>query len=333
MKKLMISIVALLIAIVFSLFPCGNVLADQADPDSVPTVDIYCYRNLLETGDVLIYLYANIPYASLPDEPVNAAFVWRLIDTDNTTELGSTTGYPYNDLGYGYNVYSMYFSAADALTWGAAYTIQLSGNPVVFDDPPLYNFPITSSDWTTYTTQADNRDELELRILITAGLLYSQWGLTADTALVNEQEIGTVLSLSGEAFFRGAIYGLQALAPGVFYVVPEEITAEDRTWTENYTSNLSSQYTGTWIAISQQAGADLFESSYDLTSVILCVVLLVVLFFGSLVVTGDHWQSLINVCLIAVVLGRLGLYEATFLGMIAALCWLYISSKVWGLTA
>jgi len=85
--------------------------ADTPDPDSTPTlVKADWYRNLLEPDDRLLIWEANIPYAIPPTTLVTETFYWELIDTDNVTVLGTTTGYAYHDNGYGYNVYSMYFS-------------------------------------------------------------------------------------------------------------------------------------------------------------------------------------------------------------------------------
>ena len=140
------------------------VYADTPDPDDTPSIEsINVYRNARETGDMFFMVYANIPYATIPDQPVTQTFIWSLIDTDNVTELGSTVGYAYNvgthqSDGFGYNVFSMYFDSGNVtalgMTWLDAFVVRLAGNPAVFDDPPIYNYPVNVVDYSALTAQA-----------------------------------------------------------------------------------------------------------------------------------------------------------------------------------
>lgn len=332
MKILRIGVL-LAVAVALLLNPIA-VYADTPDPDSPPSIEATnIYRNLRETGDNLFLIYANIPYASLPDTPVTETFIWRLIDTDNTTELGSTVGTAYNDDGYGFNVYSMYFTAAEVtalgIVWGTSYTIRLSGNPAVFDTPPVYNFTINAAQYSSLTVTAEVQVELAQRILNIAADLESKWGLTASESLLTQNETATVLSIFGEAFFRGAINGLQALAPTVFSIVIRAIDLDDRTWTTEYAENVTGQWGGTWVETAQEAGKTLFGTSYDLLSIIILLVGCGGLLIGNLMLTGDHWNGLVDVAILSIIGARLGMYDLGFLIMIAALCWIYISAKVW----
>lgn len=328
-RKLLFFVPIVILAVLFT-SPGTIALADQADPDSTPTVEIDFYRNLLETGDMLCVIYANIPYASTPDDPVDDAFIWRLIDTDGTTELGQDVGYPYVDSGYGYNVYSMYFSAADNLTWEAAYTVRLSGNPVVFDDPPVYNFPVDSSDYSSITEQYLVQTELSIRIIAIANSLDIEWGLGASYSLLYESEVGTVLSIYGEAFFRNAIYGLQALCPMIFRFAVGDTEVTDRTYTEEYATNLSSQYAGTWVATAQAGGAALAGTSYDWMTIMLCIVITVLAIFGGMALAaGDFWSGAVDGSIVLIGCSRLGFFELAGVGLIVGMCWVYISGKMW----
>lgn len=317
---------------VIMLLPAAPVYA-ISNPDSTPTADIHCYRNLLETGDFLVYIYANIPYASLPDEDVTEAFVWRWMDTDNTTMLATTTGYSYNDSGYGDNIFAMYLSASDAPTWGQSYPIRLSGNPAVFADPPDYNFIINSSDYSSETTPSEVQEELANRILVDAASLDIAWSLSAAASLLTEIEVGTRLSVYGEAFFRGAIYGVQALAPNAFRWVVEQIEFTDRTWSPAYAANISSQWAGTWVATAQTAGADMFSAGYDITSIIWLLILGVLVIIANIYLSGNIWSAMIDVAFVMIAMARLGLYEMSFLALVAAVSWLYASAKTWGKVA
>lgn len=316
------------------------VYAQTADPDSTPTIDsINMYRNLLETGDWLVLIYANIPYATPPSTPVNETFIWSLVDSDNVTELGSTVGYAYNvgthdDDGFGYNLWSMYFTAANVtslgMVWGTtSYSARLAGNPAVFHTPPIYNYGITSGDYSTLTAMADVQAELAARILTIADELDNRWGLTTAFSLLTQNETATVLSVYGEAFFRGAIHGLQAFAPSVFSVVIRIIDIDPRTWTDNYTTNLTGQWSGTWAETAREAGRVLFGTTYDLLSIILLLIMAVGLLIGNVMLTGDHWNGWIDVAVLSVIAARLGMYDLAFLILMTSLCWLYISMKLW----
>jgi len=312
------------------------VYADTPNPDSDPAIESFnVYRNMLETGDWLLVIYANIPYGTLPDTPVTQTFVWRMIDVDGVTELGNTVGYAYDDDGYGYNVYSMYWSAAEVaalgMVWNTAYTVRLSGNPVVFDTPPTYNYFLAIGDYSTLTVTSEVQNELAAGILTIAGELNTHWGYPAfGISLLEETESGTVLSIYGEAFFRGAIFGVQNLVPGAFSTIIRDLNVVDRTWTDNYTSNLTTMWAGTWIETAQEAGKVLFGTDYDLLSVIMVLVMSIGVVIGNIMLTGDHWNGLTDAAFLSVIFARLGMYDFAFLLLIAALCWIYISAKVWG---
>jgi len=332
MKRLIVGILlALLLG--FLLSPV-LVYADTPDPDPNPTIeDTNIYRNLLETGDMLFIIYVNIPYTSVPNTTVTQAFIWRLIDTDNITVLGSTTGFAYNDDGYGYNVYSFYFSASEVITlgmvWGDIFTIRLSGNPVAFDTPPIYNFYVNVANYSTETVTAEVQAELADRIIFIAADLYNKWGLLPVESLLTQNETATVLSVFGEAFFRGAVHGLQAMAPGAFSVMIRVLDVEDRDWDPEYSENVTAQWAGTWIETAQEGGRALFGTDYDLLSIIMLSAMSVALLIGNIMLTGDHWNGLVDVTVLCVIGARLAMYDLAFLMLVAAVCWIYIGMKVW----
>lgn len=326
MKTLILFILIPLMLIGYAL----PVYADQADPDSTPTVEqINVYRNLLETGDKFYLIYANIPYsAPLPDATEPEAFIWQLIGTDNSTVLGQATGYAYNDSGYGYNVYGMYFDSTENVTWNSLYQIKLVGNPAIFDTPKEYYYPLALSDYTTLTTTADNQASLAARIINLAGQLDIRWALTATYSLLYEAEGSTVLSIFGEAFFRGAIYGVQALAPAAFRMVVSDIDAEDRTWTSGYSDNLSSQFSGTWIEPAKTGGGTLFGVGYDLTSIIITFICCVLLIVGNMKLTNDAWNACIDIAIVLVCFPRIDMIPLSFTALICALFIMYEGTKV-----
>lgn len=319
-----------LLSLVFAL-PCRA----MSWPTSTPTVIQFdVYRNLLETGDRLLLIYENTPYSTTPTTPASDTFIWRLYAADNVTEIGSAVCYPYHDNGYGYNLVSMYFTAAQAtalgFTWGATLNVRLSGNPVYFSPTiPQYNFSITSGDYSSLTVTADVQAELSVRILTLASDLDIQWGLTT-YSLLQETETGTVLSLYGEAFFRGAIYGLQGLCPQVFAYVISNIDTTPRTWTTTYVTAVQNQWTGTWVDTAKNALDALFGTSYSIAWLMISIVAMVVVIILDVVVAGDPWLGVLDGCVVLILTTRLGFMNLGILGLIAAVCFMYSSARLWG---
>jgi hypothetical protein len=313
------------------------IFADTALPSPDPTVIKFnVYHNLLEDNDYLLLIYANIPYADnlTPDDPVTDTFIWRLFDDTNTTELGLTVGYvseSNTEGGYNYNLYSIYCDNATAPDWGDMCYLRLCGNPSAFDSPPTYTFQLSSGDYTTMDDTDDVQIELTARILTIANDLDQRWELPTGYTLTSEAEIGTVLSIYGEAFFRGAIYGLQGLAPGLFLYTLGEITIEARDWELTYTSNLTSQWADTWVEDALESSNGFFGAGYDLLSVILVIVLAGAALIGNVMLTGDTWSGLIDASIVLILTARLGLYGLGYLGLFAALGVIYIGIKIWGL--
>jgi hypothetical protein len=236
------------IALVFLLATPSPVAAIDP-PDSTPTIDdIWVWRNILETGDVLLMLVENTPYATTPTGfTYGEAYIWRWMN--GTTELGQALGYDYNASGYGYNVIGFYLAAADAPTWAGVYTLTLSGTPAAFTSPPEYSYPIPLSSYSILTDQDEVQADIALTVIDIADSMRSWWGLTAAESLIEEAETGTVLSSQGESFFRGAIYGLQGMAPAAFSLTISNFTITERTWDTEYTTNLTAQSpTGIWPA-------------------------------------------------------------------------------------
>lgn len=327
MKRIITSTILALIALMTVAVP-----AQAIDlPDSTPTVEsVNVYRNILETGDMLAVIYENTPYATTPNSTAyDEAFIWRMYDTDGTTELAQITGYPYNDSGYGYNVVGFYFDADDAPTWGQSYPVRLTGTPTAFDDPPVYSYQINAADYSDLTDTDDVKNAIGDLVLSLARNLNTEWELDSDDYLTTESESGTVLSLAGESFFRGAIYGIQAMASGAFNITVSNFTVDDRTWSDNYTTVLSTQLSGTDIGTAMDAGNTMLDSSYNLFG-LLIIFLVCVGFVGACVyVGGDVWGTLIFTSGIIVIGTRMSLLGLGELGLIAAIAWIFTTAKTW----
>jgi hypothetical protein len=327
-------LLTIVLTIGLSLFSASPCYATDL-PDSNPTAeDINVYRNLLETGDELILIYHNLPYATTPDEPIWQTFMWRLYKTDNVTEIGTVLPYSFNDNGYGYNLSSMYFSAAEVaaanITWGQGLPLRLSGNPVTFTTPPIYNFNLSSGDYSTLTTSADVRAELAARILAIAKNLDTRWALGSAYSMVQETETGTVLSIYGEALFRGAIYGLQGLCPNVFAYVVSDMDLTPRTWSTTYIDVLKNQYSGTWVDTAKNALDALFGTSYSLAWLMISLIIAIVVLIFGVMVSGDAWLGIMDALVVLILATRLGFFDLGYLGLMAAIAVMYVSARIWG---
>ena len=327
-------LIRLLIAVVIAsaslLFVASPVFA-IALPDSTPTIEnIYAYRNVLETGDFLIIIYENTPYSSAPSTPYSEAFIWRWIDTDNTTELASALGSNWNDNGYGYNVISFYMDASEAPTWGQLYHFRLSGTPAAFTSAPEYNYTMTTSDYSTLTDTDAVKAAIASTVITLATDLENKWGLSTSEALVEQGDVATVLTVFGEAFFRSAIYGLQAMAPAAFSVRITEINTTARTWTTTFVTELESQHAGNYIETGIEAGKDFFDVGWNMAGLLAVMVIGIVLLFANWYLSGGNlWRGLVEVAAPMVIATRLGIFGLGELALIAALCWLFTSGKIW----
>lgn len=234
------------------------VFAAPNPPDDIDIINFYYNRHLYETDDFLLVVHYNIVYSGdYPDEPADETFVFRFFDTDGTTELAQALPYPYANNGYGEGCVAFYFSAVDAPTWDDSYVYRLraSGNPSQFASPPVYYFDIPTGAWSTETTQDGNQSQLANRIIEIAESLEIEW----ETTLLSEQDAVTVLSSYGEEYFRNAIYGLQLLAPSLFYLQSSAVDATDREWDTSLSETYKGRFAGTWVEDSLESGAALLH--------------------------------------------------------------------------
>ena len=94
MKRLIAIFGIVLVAFLASAMP---VSADTPHPDADPPgpVAIDIYRNILETGDMLVLFEANLAYAVTPDDTIVETFSWSF--RDGGTLFGATSGFAYQE--------------------------------------------------------------------------------------------------------------------------------------------------------------------------------------------------------------------------------------------
>jgi len=204
------------------------------NPSSISIPDVKVFRNLAETGDCL-YVFSydiEIPSDNYSTTPASDSIIFRLYDTDNTTVKAVATPYVYpyfESNGYADGISSFYFGASDnASVWGSDLQIEVYGWPSFYSPTISEKFPITSSDYVLVTTQETNRSLLKDFVLLLADRLAADYQDTG-VILKSTSDSGIVLSSYGEMYFRGAIDGLDALCPELFFiqvVVPEVMEVE-----------------------------------------------------------------------------------------------------------
>jgi len=223
-------------------------------PASTPSVtNVHGFGYLIEEGDVLIYGDYDIPYTTLPDVPANLTYTFRLLDSDGN-EMGAVVPYVYFDYGYNTGAFGLYFDGA--VTFGGDYTIRISQNPAYFATPQNYDYAISSSAWSTAATHEESQTELAVAVISTAERLGTEY--STGNVTINLLESGltdTVLSSPlGETYFRGAVYGIQVMAPDLFMyqIIPYD-SSEDRVWGDNQSENYTGRYEGTDIGTGVEA--------------------------------------------------------------------------------
>lgn len=321
---------SLLIACVVTLLLASTAVAIDLPDDTPEVIRINAYRNILETDDMLVVVYENTPYGTTPNMTYSESFIWKIYDTSGTLEIGYALLSDYHDFGYGYNVISFYFSAVDNITWGENYYIKLKGLSAAFTSPPTYTYQMVAGDYSSLTDQDEVREAIALRIMRLALDLNNKWELDSTVRLTADYEIGTKLSIEGQAFFRQAIYGSQAMAPSIFPMYFSDVVNEDRTWTDVYVTTLEAQFTGTDMADAISEGETLLDADYNMMGFLIVLVLVIMLVFGHWYLgSGNRWTGLIESAPVLVIGGRMAMLGLGELGLIAALCWLYITGRIW----
>jgi hypothetical protein len=253
------AIMSLLLVWFVVLLP-SSTLADTANPDTTPTVaQIHVNQNVAVTGDVIFTGLYDIPYATLPTLTADQTFIIRLLDTDGVTELGSVVPYPYSGFKNGYDegAFSFYFPAGNAILWGTDYTIQIAENPSQFVSPETWNTNIKTSDYTTLTVHADNSADLASQVYSLGTVLQADYNQT----LFDTSGNGQTLTGIGEAYFRGAIIGLQNMAPVLFVIQASNTDTSNTVWTTAAFDNYMARFNDTWVGDAMSATGDQFGMS------------------------------------------------------------------------
>jgi hypothetical protein len=245
------------------------VLADPAVPDTLAIQDAIVCRDLLETGDFFVAVHYLILYdpTAEPTDTAQDLFLVRLMD--GADELGVVTPYPYYNDGYDQGIVALYFSAADAPTWGDPYTVTLQGTPAAWATPPTTSLVLGPSNYSGLTGQAENQAALYGWMIDAIESLESNWSVT----LLETSEEGAILDETGQTYMTGAIPGLQALCPPLFWIQAVDMDTTARTWGTAQADLYEARFDGTWVGDGIDAVADLLHVTPQLLGGLFLVLL------------------------------------------------------------
>lgn len=239
---MMTRILAILALTIIGIVATPGTASATAQADSLDIEAVYGFRHLAETDDMLILVHYDIEYSSIPDEPANDTYLFRLMN--GTTEIGRVLPYPYGSYqGYNEGVVGFYYSAADAPTYGQSYEVVLQGNPAVFHNAETWKttYTMLAANWSTYTTEDQNRALLRLKVAEIANSLEIDWS----TTLLTIGQTGESLNATGEAYFIQAVLGLRTMCPSCFAINTAGPEFSDRTWNRTYDKSLRTTLAGT----------------------------------------------------------------------------------------
>ena len=172
-----------------------------ANPNDTVIAECYVFRNLLETGDWLVYARYNVNYTTVPDEPASDYFEMVVLNTTGTAILGDRKLNYYQE-----NITSCYWSTSQAtaagLAWGSAYIVKVRGSPSVF--PSLIE-GVNQATWILAASDYCEQTKFATLMLAEAEVLQNDWGITLLSA--------GYLNITGLTYFTYAIPNFSSMAP------------------------------------------------------------------------------------------------------------------------
>ena len=229
--------------------------AATTDPDSTPSAsNIWIDRNLIVNGDMVVYGEINIPYANPLTVTADKTFVLRIMNSSKTTEYGYSLLYPYFTSGYNKNIFAFYFDAAHASSWASELTLRISENPSYFSNPINTDIDVPATNYTSLTNATDNQTEMAQKLI---PIIEDIQNVT-NTALLSVSGSYDVLDGVGEIYMRGAIPGIELMAPNIFLVQNLDLNYSNNTWTTANFDAYEARFNNTWVGNDMTATGNQF---------------------------------------------------------------------------
>lgn len=255
-----------LLAILCALVPVTVYAIGQ--PDDIVVKAAYCYQSVIQDGDMVCLIHYDIQYTNSPsDYSVDDAFLLRMFTS--TAEVASSNLYWPTSFsvttttppayGYGEGVTSVYFSAADVVTYGVpwlgeGYEFRLQGNPSVFTG----TIPSDTLVGATYYDTDGSLRDLGADILTIAQDLEKDWydnGITLVQSVLDT----TVLTDNGATYFLNTIPNLQLMGVEIFESNIQSPAVRDTEYSTSTSSGYESYLAGTVFDTGFDAVSDLFN--------------------------------------------------------------------------
>jgi hypothetical protein len=319
-KFFKISLLSVLLSIFFLCLNPMQISADTPAPNLTAINETHAWRNVIETGDFFLTARYNVVQNASTTIDISDAYLFRLMDTTNTAELGVVEAYPYQNDGYGQGVVSFYFPAASAPAWGGSYWLRIEGKFTAFTSPPVYNYNIPATTYSSYITASTIKSDIAVKILDMARTIGNSW--TPTRALTEESESGTVLSIYGESYFRPAIPGLQAMCPNLFLLQITDVDTSATTWSNNESTEKAGLVQNTTMGSGVSGVATLFNMSFSATAAIPIIVVCVVLFIIG-AVQENMLSGLVNSSVVLAGASLFGWFPMGVLMLITFACGVY----------
>ncbi len=315
-------------AVVLTLLLAPIIFGAQAEattnnPDSTPTASaIHINRNLINTGDELIFGEINIPYKTPPDDSADKTYILRILSADKNTEYGYALLYSYFTRGYNYNVFAFYFDPAHAPTWNVELYLRISQNPAYFSSPVNTDIDIPTTDYTTLTDPADNQTELAQKLVPIVDEIGNRSGLE----LLTVSGGYTILNGQGELFMRGAINGIQMMAPDLFLVQNLALDYTNATWNTTQFDTYENRFNGTWVGDDVTATGEQFGMP---PTMIMSFIFTLPLALGAVVFTSIKFKhtdpGLMVVALLLIMSVQMGFLPKAVFASIYQACGIYVA--------
>ncbi len=242
--RILAAVGIILCSLILHLLTSAPVLAADPDIPSPFTIGMpSVFQDIFDTDDMLVVFPYDITYASnQPATPVSHLFTFRLMSADGEDTLASVIPYPYNNSGYGQGVAAFYFPAVTAPAWDGLYIIRIDGNPLYWATPPSTTHTLSSSDYSSETSQTD---ALADYVLSLSAALEVNWGVKLyDT----NSSGGIALTSTGQTYFTTVIPGLDSVCPEIM-----SVSVATPTWVDPTTPGTSAaaawvnQWSGTGV--------------------------------------------------------------------------------------
>lgn len=179
--------------------------ADATDP-TVSVVSADAYKNIYETGDIVIVVYYR-----LADWTSDYGLA-RLFDGSTKLQERDIFFSDGSDA-----VTAFLFTPGDAsIAWGGSLTVSIEGNPSTFTEAPVGTYNMTGSNWHASTSTTQGRSQLSNRLVNRLRLIETDSAVIADGDLIQRSASGWIATQDGASMLLTALPQLYTPIPKIF---------------------------------------------------------------------------------------------------------------------